>query len=34
MSWTLTRREAGFTTAAVGATGTPLSVFGAEEPKD
>src|SRR6266704_5541739 len=37
MSWTLTRRDllkAGFTTAAVGATGVPLSALGAEEPKD
>ena len=37
MNWTPTRRQllkAGFTTAAVGATGVPLSAFGAEEPKD
>ena len=37
MSWTLTRRDllkAGFTTAAVGATGVPRSALGAEEPKD
>jgi nitrate reductase NapA len=37
MSWKLTRREllkAGFTTAAVGAAGVPLSAFGAEEPKE
>lgn len=34
---TLTRRDllkAGFTTAAVGATGAPLAAFGVEEPKD
>jgi len=37
MSWTLTRRQllkAGFTTAVVGAAGTPLPLFGAEAPKD
>jgi nitrate reductase NapA len=37
MSWKLTRREllkAGFTSAAVGAAGLPLSAFGAEEAQE